>query len=97
MNPRESFDIGYDHFSDCDDEIEQLQQEVMVERLTESARKSKEANAAFNDLCDALGVELHGTAITGGGEHFRMSVKDMQTIVGRIEALKVSVLADGAL
>lgn len=77
--------------------MEKARERIMRANIEEGKRRSKAANDAYNDLCDALGVKDLAASIDGGGSHLRIPINQVATIVSRIEALKGSAVASDAL
>lgn len=73
--------------------------EELMERVrnSESHKRSKEANAAYNDLCNLLGIDLSGTTIQGGGHAIVIPVERVKEINARIAAFRANALAGGTL
>jgi hypothetical protein len=77
--------------------IEKMQDDIMKQQIEKHREQSKKANQAYNDLCDALGVDDLNATIDGTGSHVRIPVDNINAIVARIQSLKTNVLAEGAL
>ena len=74
------------------------QEEIMeIVRNSDSHKKSKEANAALNELCDLLGIDLLGASIQGGGNALVLPVERVREMNARIAALKANALSVGTL
>jgi hypothetical protein len=82
--------------------MEEERDRILKANIEEGKRRSKIANDAYNDLCDALGVKDLSASIDGGGSHLRIPIDKIATMVSRIEALKATasdapVLTEGVL
>lgn len=98
MNPK-SYEDDEFYFDDCKEAelFEKMQNELMRQQIEKNNEQSKKANQAYDDLCNALGVESLSATIDGTGSHVRIPLDSINAIVARIESLKTNVLAEGAL
>jgi len=102
MNPRDDllddmFDLDDSADSKMESAREQMRQQIMKDKIAESQRRSKLANDAYNDLCDAIGVHSLNGGIESGGGMIRLPIESINQIVARIESLKTNALSEGAL
>jgi hypothetical protein len=102
MNPKEydghSILSKYEAADEYDAALDRLQREATRKQLAESKARSVAANKAFNDLSDALGVELHSVSINAATGQLHISANDMQLVADRIKAMTTAnALIEGAL